>query len=115
MEICTKIHNQHLDLEEQKQNEMREVTQDAFVHGDKAKCDRKQSNKLNAILLRARAPFQRGSYTDETECRRHRVAPISNNRDLSRNGDPPARPREEPDVKCFNQKIDMNKVLLNLI
>jgi hypothetical protein len=115
MEICIKTQNQHQHFEEQKQNEMREITQEAFAHGDKAKYDRKQANKLNTILLRARAPFQRGSYTDETECRRHKAASISNNRVLSRNGDPPTRPREDPDVKCFDQRIDMNKVRSSLI
>lgn len=114
MDMCNKTHDQQQDVHEQKQNEMKILNQDALAHGDKAKYDRKQSQKLNAILLRARAPFQRGSYTEETECRRNKVSSMSNNKTFSKNRDPLPRPREEPELKCCDQRIDMNKVELIL-
>lgn len=114
MEICNKTHYQQQDFQEQKRNEMKKPTQEVFANGDKAKYDRKQSQALNTILLRVRAPLQRNSNIDETECRRHKVASMSNNRILFRNGDPPTRPREEPDLKSFSHRIDSNKVELNL-
>lgn len=109
MELCNERFDHHVDYQVLKQNEMKKLAQEAIAQGDKVKYDRKQTQKLNVLLQRAKAPLQRSSYAEETECRRYRAASMSSNRVCSRNGDLPARSREDTYLKCF----DANKAELN--